>query len=191
MTKSLLFLLSFISSIALNVSAIEIKSADFTNDGLIPIQYTCDGENISPPLEWSGFPKNTKSFALIVDDPDAPSGVITHWVIYNIPADVASLAENIQDYPQGALGGQNYKGEMTYTGPCPPDKMHRYFFKIYALKNSLPLPEGATKEQVLEAMEGHILEKAELVGLYDRQKKTKNAEETKEQVDRHSSRKEN
>lgn len=171
----LFFLLSFSILMTLKVTAIGIQSSAFSDGELIPVQYTCDGENISPPLEWSGFPKETKSFVLIVEDPDAPSGIVDHWIVYNLPVDVTSLAENIQDYPQNALGGQNYKGSTTYAGPCPPDKIHRYFFKIYALSSMLQLEAGATKMQVLAAMEGHVLDEAELVGKYDRLKRTKSS----------------
>lgn len=154
--------------VASQLAALEITSSAFGKGELIPAKYTCDGENISPALEWSGFPKKTKSFALIVEDPDAPSGTVDHWILYNIPSDVNSLSEAIKDYPKGALGGQNYKGSTAYAGPCPPDKLHRYFFKIYALDTQLNLKEGASKQELLSAMNEHILEQAELIGRYDR-----------------------
>lgn len=183
MKKKFLLLLSF-CILSLTGSAMDLKSSAFGNGELIPEKYTCDGENISPPLEWSGFPENTKSFALIVDDPDAPTGTVDHWIVYNLPQSVHSLEENIQDYPKNALGGQNHKGKTSYTGPCPPDKIHRYFFKIYALDNNLPLEGGATKQQVLDAMQKknvHILDKAELMGQYDRKKRTQRTGKSSEQ----------
>lgn len=151
--------------------AMEITSSAFTNGGSMGPQYTCNGKNISPPLQWSGFPAKTKSFVLIVEDPDAPQGVVDHWIVFNIPAAVSSLGENIKDYPKGALGGKNFKGDIGYMGPCPPDKEHRYFFTIYALDSELKLKAGARKVEVLEAMQKHILEAAALIGRYDQPSK--------------------
>ncbi len=152
---------------------ITIESPAFANEGLIPSKYTCDGENISPPLKWGNFPKETKSFAIINDDPDAPMGTWVHWVIYNIPANVNSLSENIpkaEKLPNGALQGKNSWGKIGYGGPCPPSGTHRYFFKIYALDTILNLPAGATKEQVLKSMQGHILAQGSFYGKYSRKK---------------------
>ncbi len=167
--KYLLYIVCYILA-TLQLAALEITSSAFEEGKTIPKKYTCDGENVSPPLQWSGFPKKTKSFALIVEDPDAPSGTVDHWILYNIPLDVNSLSENIQDYPKGTLGGKNFKGSTTYSGPCPPDKEHRYFFKIYALDSKLDLKEGATKQELLSAMEKqkHILEQAQLIGRYNK-----------------------
>jgi Raf kinase inhibitor-like YbhB/YbcL family protein len=129
--------------------AMEITSSAFANNTLIPSKYTCDGENVSPPLAWQDVPEGTESFKLIVDDPDAPSGTWTHWVLYDIPADVKALPEDIKQLPAGTKVGPNSWQKNEYGGPCPPSGQHHYHFKLYALdKNS------------------HILAKAELIGLY-------------------------
>ncbi|PWU04503.1 MAG: YbhB/YbcL family Raf kinase inhibitor-like protein [Verrucomicrobia bacterium] len=148
--------------------ALEITSSAFGNGEMIPMKYTCDGDNMSVPLQWSGLPKGTKALALIMDDPDTPKGTFVHWVVYNIPVEVAGFAENIESYPKGVLVGQNSQGENGYKGPCPPDKKHRYFFKLYALDRRLELKEGATKEDVVTAMKDRVLGQAELMGEYDR-----------------------
>ena len=121
-----------------------LKSSAFTECGKIPEKYTCYGKNISPPLNWGSAPLHTKSFALIVDDPDAPGWTRIHWVVYNIPPDVFLSEEGKS--PKGCTEGVNDKRELGYRGPCPPKDTHRYFFKLYALKDRLNLPEGATKE---------------------------------------------
>ena len=131
---------------------------------MIPLQYTCNGANISPPLTWGSAPLGTKSFALIVDDPDAPGWTRIHWVVYNIPADVFSCTEGKS--PQGSTQGANDTGKARYRGPCPPKGTHRYFFKLYALNQTLNLQEGATKKQVEEAMDPLILGKTELIGIF-------------------------
>jgi len=149
----------------------EIASLAFKGGERIPAKYTCDGEDVSPPLSWSGAPKGTKTYALIVDDPDAPVGVFTHWVIFNIPASEGGLPENTpkkDKLPNGAVQGRNDFGRRGYGGPCPPSGTHRYQFHLYALDTQLALPPGATKRDVLKAMEGRILAKAELTGLYSR-----------------------
>jgi len=141
------------------------------NDGeFIPSEYTCDGVNISPPLRWANPPEGTKSFALIVDDPDAPAGDWVHWIVFNIPAYVLELPQNCspEHLPDGSVEGMNDFRRTNYGGPCPPSGTHRYFFKFYALDNLLSLKEGATKKQLLESMKEHILAKAVLTGRYKR-----------------------
>ncbi|MBI3591628.1 MAG: YbhB/YbcL family Raf kinase inhibitor-like protein [Candidatus Melainabacteria bacterium] len=149
----------------------EIKSSAFENDGMIPKLYTCDGNDISPPLLWDSIPDGTQSLALICDDPDAPMGTWVHWVIYNIRPVPEKLPAKVllQDItPFGAKQGINDFGKIGYGGPCPPSGMHRYFFKLYALDTKLNLDSGISKKQLLEAMKGHILAEAEIVGKYKR-----------------------
>jgi Raf kinase inhibitor-like YbhB/YbcL family protein len=149
----------------------QITSTAFTNEEPVPAGFSCDGEDISPALQWANAPEGTQSFALIFDDPDAPGGTWIHWVLYNIPADMQSLPEAIPagaELPDGGLHGVNSWGEMAYGGPCPPSGTHRYFFKIYALDSMLDLDSGADVETLLQAMEGHILTQAELMGTYFR-----------------------
>lgn len=149
----------------------DIKSRSFLEGGMIPARYTCDGENVSPPLEWSGAPAEVKSFALVSDDPDAPAGTWVHWVVYNMPADAAKLDEDIKpssEFQNGMRQGSNDFQRIGYGGPCPPSGTHRYFFKLYAVDRMLDLKPGATKNQVLQAMQGHILAQAQLVGKYRR-----------------------
>jgi Raf kinase inhibitor-like YbhB/YbcL family protein len=152
----------------------EIRSSAFFIGNTIPFKYTCDGDNISPPIHWQDPPQETRSFTLIVDDPDAPKNTFTHWVVYNIPAESRELPEGITQEPKlanGAVQGKNSFGKLGFGGPCPPPKhgTHRYFFKIFALDQSLNLPPGASKEEVLQAMESHILDKAEVMGRYARE----------------------
>jgi len=150
---------------------INVSSTAFKQGEMIPKKYTCDGENVSPPLEWSGAPKGTKSLALIADDPDAPRGTWVHWVLFNIPADANGLSENIPRHStlkNGARQGTNDSRELGYDGPCPPGGTHRYFFKLYALGVELSLETGATKAQLLKAMEGYILGEGQLMGKYKR-----------------------
>lgn len=147
----------------------KIKSLVFENNFNIPPKYTCDRENISPPLSFVDVPQSAKSLVLIMDDPDVPASaavkVWDHWVIFNIPPSTKEIKENKN--PQGVMG-QNTRGQLSYGGPCPPDRQHRYFFKLYALDILLDLPEGSTKAQVEQAIQGHVIEKAELIGLYSR-----------------------
>ena len=155
--------------------ALTLSSPAFKPQGSIPSHYTCDDENVSPPLEWSGVPEGTKSFVLIMDDPDVPKalrpdGMYDHWVLFNIPTNVLGLSENAKDIP-GAVEGMNTSRKIGYTGPCPPDRQHRYFFKLFALDTLLDLSAGATKSEVMAACQGHILDQAELMGLYNRSKK--------------------
>ncbi len=149
-----------------------ISSKSFEPGHEMPVKYTCDGEDVSPQLSWSGAPENTESFALIVDDPDAPGRVFTHWVLYNIPASRNELPEGMQAekiVKKGCSQGVNDMRLMGYGGPCPPPgKPHRYRFHLYALDTTLDLPSGVTKNAVLGAMKGHILAEAEIVGLYKR-----------------------
>jgi Raf kinase inhibitor-like YbhB/YbcL family protein len=163
---------------------LEISSSAFEADAEIPTQYTCDGANLSPPLQWSGGPAETQSLALLVTDPDSQPPGFVHWVIYNIPSTVMSLPEGLPPeatLPDGTLQGTNdfalYVGEretfpsgaainlVGYDGPCPPAR-HRYVFTLYALDTLLDLSAGATMAEVVQAMEGHALDQAELVGLY-------------------------
>jgi Raf kinase inhibitor-like YbhB/YbcL family protein len=151
---------------------IKIKSPAFEDGGLIPPRYTCDGADISPPLQWQAVPEGTKTIALICDDPDAPMGTWVHWVLFNLPAEIRELAENIptdRTLPSGACQGTNDFGRIGYGGPCPPSGTHRYFFKIYALDTQIDLAAGAKKSQLLKAMEGHILGQGQLIGKYKRQ----------------------
>ncbi len=150
---------------------IKITSPAFENEGLIPAKYTCDGEDISPPLKWDAVPEDTKSIALISDDPDAPVGTWVHWVLFNLPPDTRELKENIppdKTLPNGAKHGTSDFGRIGYGGPCPPSGTHRYFFKIYALDTELDLQADAGKRDLLKAMEGHILAEGRLIGKYKR-----------------------
>jgi Raf kinase inhibitor-like YbhB/YbcL family protein len=148
-----------------------LTSSAFEPNGPIPPIYTCDGNDISPPLAWSGLPAGTKSLALIVDDPDAPDPAApqrtwVHWVLYNINPAVAGLEQGARHLPTGAVQGINDWKRGDYGGPCPPIGRHRYFFKLYALDTRLDGLSNPTKQQLLDAMEGHVLEKAELMGTY-------------------------
>lgn len=148
---------------------IKITSTAFEEGGMIPRKYTCQGEDISPPLSWDSVPDGTKSIALISDDPDAPVGTWVHWVLYNLPADTRELSENIppqETLPNGAKHGMTDFGRIGYGGPCPPSGTHRYYFTIYALDIKIDLDAGATKKQLLKAMEGHILAHGQLMGRY-------------------------
>ena len=145
----------------------ELTSTAFAAGEPIPAKYTCDGADVSPPLQWSDPPQATQSFALIMDDPDAPVGTWDHWLLFNIPADSRSLPEQTSP-PRGSVDGKNSWGRTGYGGPCPPRGTHRYFFKLYALDTTLDLPTGTNKTELLRAMEGHILAQAELMGSYAR-----------------------
>lgn len=157
--------------------SLTITSPSFANHRDIPARYTCDGQEVSPPLTWSGAPAGTRSLVLIVDDPDAPDPAApkrtwVHWLLYNIPADTSALSEGITplDLPAGTLQGANDSRETGYGAPCPPIGKHRYFFKLYALDTMLPDLKHPTKTAVEKAMEGHVLAHAELVGLYQRRR---------------------
>jgi len=172
----LVLLSIIISANAEEVNTImQITSLSFENQKSIAKKFTCDGENISPALELSGVPEGTKSFALIVDDPDAPDPANprmtwVHWVLYNIPATVSSLPEGVKDkdLPKGTLKGLNDWKKTGYGGPCPPIGKHRYFHKLYALDIVLPDLMRPTKAKLEKSMAGHVLYKAELIGLYQR-----------------------
>ena len=143
----------------------KLTSPDFEDGGMIPREMTCDGEDVSPELLITGVPEGTKSLALIMDDPDTPRGTFIHWLAWNIPADTKSIVRGKE--PQGAQGTIGFGGKG-YRGPCPPSGTHRYYFKLYALDNEIQLKEGARRELLEEAMQGHIIEKAELMGKYKR-----------------------
>jgi Raf kinase inhibitor-like YbhB/YbcL family protein len=146
--------------------SLELTSEAFLNGQSIPAKYGCTGRNISPALTWTEPPAGTQSFALIIDDPDAPAGTWVHWVLFNISANTSSLQENINTSTMSV--GKNSWGDLGYGGPCPPSGTHRYFFKLYALDATLNLLHGATKEQVLKEMEGHVLAQAELMGTFSK-----------------------
>ena len=150
---------------------IKITSTAFEEGGMIPEKYTCDGIDVSPPLMWTSIPEGTKTIALICDDPDAPMGTWVHWVLFNLPAKINELSENVptdEELKSGAKQGRNDFRKIGYGGPCPPGGTHRYYFKLYALDTELDIKSGAVKEQLLKAMEGHILGKGQLMGRYKR-----------------------
>ena len=148
---------------------IKMKSTAFEEGGMIPKKYTCNGLDVSPPLTWTSVPNGTKSLALICDDPDAPMGTWVHWVLFNLPANIQELPENIP--PQKTLANGAKQGitdfrKIGYGGPCPPSGTHRYYFKLYALDKEINLDAGITKKQLLKAMEGHTLAEGQLMGKY-------------------------
>ena len=149
-----------------------LKTAAFSNGGEIPRKYTCSGANVSPPLDWTGAPPQTHSLALIADDPDAPAGTWTHWIIWNIPAPAASLPESLpasESLENGARQGRNDFNRIGYGGPCPPPgKPHRYFFRLYALDATLDLKPGAARTELESAMKPHIAAYAECMGMFKR-----------------------
>jgi hypothetical protein len=153
---------------------VKLTSSTFAEGATIPVKHTCEGPDISPPLAWTATPANTKSFALIMDDPDAPMGTWVHWVLWNLPGTRSSLPENVAKTGErndlgGALQGNNTWPKIGYDGPCPPPgKPHRYFFKLYALDAQLPLKAGAVKADVERAMQGHVLGEAQLMGTFGR-----------------------
>ena len=152
--------------------SIVVTSTAFSDGAAIAIKYSCDGDDVSPPLSWTGVPEGTRSLALISDDPDA-RGTWVHWVLYGIPAEVEELSEAMATTdvtPGGAKNGKNDFKKLGYGGPCPPKgSPHRYFFKVYALDIELELDSGANKKELLEAMEGHVLARGQLMGTYQRQ----------------------
>jgi len=151
----------------------KIASSAFNEGQKIPSKYTCDGQDVSPPLEWDSLPDGTESFSLICDDPDAPRGTWVHWVVYDIPPHMKNLAENVppdRELGSGIRQGKNDWLKIGYGGPCPPSGTHRYYFKLYALDTKLNLKPGLTKEQLLQAMKGHVLAEAQLMGKYQRQR---------------------
>lgn len=150
----------------------ELKSRSFQNGQTIPKKHTCDGPDISPQLEWDNVPEGTVSFAIIMEDPDAPSGTWVHWLVYDLPAETRALPEGLastETLPRGGAQGRNDFGRVGYGGPCPPPgRPHRYFFRLYALNSRVNLPPGASKEELVRAMEGRIKDEAHLVGKYGR-----------------------
>jgi Raf kinase inhibitor-like YbhB/YbcL family protein len=158
-------------------SLLRMQSASFPDGGMIPAKYACDGQNLSPELNWKGAPPQTKSFAVICEDPDVPSQTWVHWVIYNIPTNTditTNTFELLEAFPkdekttQGILQGVNDFKRIGYDGPCPPSGIHRYYFKLYALDSFLPLPAGESKYQLLKAMKGHLLGWTQIMGLYSK-----------------------
>ncbi|MFP4302730.1 MAG: YbhB/YbcL family Raf kinase inhibitor-like protein [Spirochaetaceae bacterium] len=149
----------------------KLTSTAFSEGSAIPEQYSCDGQDISPPLHWQDVPAGTETFVLIADDPDAPVGTWVHWVIYDIPGRARELQEN---YPKqevdsdGSKQGTNDFKKIGYGGPCPPGGTHRYFFKLYALDTSLDAEAGLSKKEIVKRMEGHVLDEAQLMGTYSR-----------------------
>lgn len=151
----------------------QISTTAFSEGGMIPKKFTCDGPDVSPQLSWKDAPIGTQSFAVVMDDPDAPVGTWVHWVLYNLPASAKELPEGVEKQEQlaggGALQGRNDFRRIGYGGPCPPPgKPHRYYFKLYALDTKLDLKAGATKADLERAMKGHILGQTQLVGRYGR-----------------------
>lgn len=164
------------------INKLTLFSSDFQNLELIPVQFTCDGDNINPNLEISGVDENAQSLVLIMDDPDAPNGTWDHWIKFNIPVDTKNI--NSGEELQG-VSGKGTGGNLDYSGPCPPDGKHNYIFKLYTLDIELILSEGSSKTEVEEAMEGHILQQVELAGVYERkinlvEEKEESGEKTKE-----------
>jgi Raf kinase inhibitor-like YbhB/YbcL family protein len=151
----------------------KLTSPVFSEGGKIPSKYTCEGENVNPELSISGVPTTAKSLVLIMDDPDVPAHIrkeqmYDHWVVFNIPPSTSRIPEHSQ--PHG-VPGKNTAGGLNYVGPCPPDREHRYFFKLYALDCELSLSKGATKHEVENAIKGHILAQTQLMGRYEKHKK--------------------
>jgi Raf kinase inhibitor-like YbhB/YbcL family protein len=160
-----LILLAAIASFAAERARIKITSSAFQEGGNLPSKFTCDGADISPPLQITGAPSEAKSLVLIADDPDAPSGLFTHWLVWNLPPQTNSIAEG--SAPNGVHGTNDF-GKPSYKGPCPPPGTHRYSFKIFALDRELDLSSGAKRRQVDAAMKGHVIAQGELMGRYAR-----------------------
>jgi Raf kinase inhibitor-like YbhB/YbcL family protein len=150
-----------------------VFSPVFSDGDDIAAKYTCDGENVSPPLEWEDIPHGTTSFSIVVDDPDAPSGVFVHWLLFNVPASENGLTEGVGvEGPTsgGGIQGKNGFGKIAYGGPCPPSGTHRYYFHLYAVDTNLDLPPGASRRDWDRAAQGHVLSEAQLMGRYARAK---------------------
>jgi hypothetical protein len=160
-------LLAAIASFAAGGATMKVTSSAFHEGGNIPSKFTCDGSDTSPPLQIRGVPSGAKSLVLIADDPDAPGGLFTHWLVWNIPSQTDSIAEG--SAPKGVQGANDF-GKSGYRGPCPPSGTHRYSFKIFALDRELELRSGAKRSQVEAAMKGHVIAQGELVGRYARKK---------------------
>jgi Raf kinase inhibitor-like YbhB/YbcL family protein len=154
---------------------IQLTSPNFGYGARIPDIYTCEGDDVSPPLRWSGCPIGTRSLALVCDDPDAPRGTWVHWVVFNLPAEAVELAQGVPqdpELPSGARQGRNDSGRLGYMGPCPPPgKPHRYFLRLYALDIALSLQPGGTKAELEQAMSQHVVGQGTLMGTYEREKK--------------------
>jgi Raf kinase inhibitor-like YbhB/YbcL family protein len=151
--------------------ALNVTSSAFEHNGMIPAKYTADGADVSPPLDWEGVPEGTESLVVICDDPDAPMGTWVHWLAWNIPPTAAGLNENVPPdavLKNGICQGTTDFGRIGYGGPAPPSGTHRYFFKVYALDTTLDLPADSVKQELEDAMEGHILAQGELIGKYSR-----------------------
>jgi Raf kinase inhibitor-like YbhB/YbcL family protein len=166
-SAAVVILLAAIASFAAGGARMKITSSAFQEGGNIPSRFTCDGSDTSPPLQITGIPSEAKSLVLIADDPDAPSGLFTHWLVWNIPPQTDSIAEG--SAPKGVQGNNDF-GKSGYRGPCPPPGTHRYSFKIFALDRELDLHAGAKRSQVDAAMKGHAIAQGELVGRYARRK---------------------
>ena len=164
---AVVILLAVIASFAAEGARMKITSSAFQEGGNIPSKFTCDGSDTSPPLQITGVPSEAKSLVLIADDPDAPSGLFTHWLVWNIPPQTNSISEG--SAPKGVHGTNDF-GKSGYKGPCPPPGTHRYSFKIFALDRELDLRGGAKRSQVDAAMKGHVIAQGELVGRYARKK---------------------
>ncbi len=151
---------------------IQLTSSAFQESKPIPVRYTCDGDDVSPPLHWSNLPSRTQSIALLCEDPDSPSGLFTHWILYGLPAETTELSEGVpaeETLPNGAKQGTNSAHSIGYHGPCPPPgKPHRYVFRIYALDANLPAQTGVSRADLLRAIEGHVLAEGQLMGTYAR-----------------------
>jgi Raf kinase inhibitor-like YbhB/YbcL family protein len=160
-------LLAMVTAIAAGEARIKVTSSAFQEGGNISSKFTCDGSDTSPPLQIGGVPPGAKSLVLIVDDPDAPGGLFTHWLVWNIPPHTNSIAEG--SAPKGVQGANDF-GKSGYRGPCPPPGTHRYSFKIFALDRELELGSGAKRSQVDAAMKGHVIAQGELIGRYARKK---------------------
>ena len=165
--SALAILLAPITSFAAGVGKMKITSSAFQQGGNIPSKFSCDGANTSPPLQISDVPPETKSVVLIVDDPDAPSGLFTHWAVWNISPQTSTIAEG--NAPKEVHGTNDF-GKSGYGGPCPPSGTHRYYFRIFALDRELDLPSGAKRSQLDAAMKGHVIAQGELMGRYARKK---------------------
>jgi len=164
--SSILLVSNVVGKEMLKKDELTISSPVFENNGSIPGKYTCDGENVNPPILIENVPNRTKSLTLIVDDPDAPVGIWVHWVLWNINPETKEIKDN--SVPKGAQQGMNDFRKHNYGGPCPPSGTHRYFFKLYALDTIITLSSNATKADLEKAMKGHIIEQAQIVGLYKR-----------------------
>jgi Raf kinase inhibitor-like YbhB/YbcL family protein len=166
-SAAVVILLAVIASFAAERARIKITSSSFHEGGNIPSKFTCDGSDTSPPLQITGIPSEAKSLVLIADDPDAPGGLFTHWLVWNIPPQTNSIAEG--SAPKGVHGTNDF-GKPDYKGPCPPPGAHRYSFKVFALDRELDLRGGAKRNQLDTAIKGHVVAQGELVGRYARRK---------------------